>query len=325
MDKTLIGGIIVKKTVFLMLFIGLSLLLVPVNVYSYGTRAIGMGMAYYALSDTANAVFFNPAGLSRFTKGDREVSAMIKINDRELESLDSIAVTGQVTREEQRIKFSISEYLRQDFKPALHEEKLYLNYAIGGLFYRVDTFDEYYKMNSGYIAVGRKIMSEPKLAAGLKLLSSTHDTKGGVHGTELTLGIGLLYDFNKMITIGLVADDVLKNGPFIAPIILNLGILIKLNDSTRIELDGYNLTSENFSWRWRGEEGAEFRIGFEKSFINDTLVVRFGSKNGNLNMGFGVQVTPNFRMDYAMNYDNKSDTLYNPLEYQHFVSANITF
>ncbi|MCK5687325.1 hypothetical protein KAJ27_24530 [bacterium] len=308
----------------ILLLLLLMALICSNTAYAYGPRAVGMGMAYYALSDDANAIFFNPAGLTQLTKDEKFAEVMLKVNDRDLESLDTIAVTGQVFREEEKVKFSISEYLRQDFRPELHEKKLYFNYALGALFYRVSTIDDYYKMSNGYLTIARPILDEPRLSAGVTLISSSHDTHDQ-HGSMITMTIGLMYEFNKMINIGLVFEDIVKNGPYKSPIIANIGVLIKLTESTKITVDGYNLTSEDYSWRWRSNRGAEFRLGFEKSFINDTLAIRFGTKNGNLDMGLGVQITPTFRIDYAMNYDNKADILYNPLEYQHFIAAKVKF
>lgn len=295
-----------------------------VPAIGYGARAVGMGMAFLALSDDSNAIFFNPAGLSQFKAGDREVSVMIKANDRTIESLDSIAATGQVMREEKKLKFSIQEYLRQDFKPRLHEEKLYFNYGLGAQFLKVDDLQDYFEQNNLIFAAAREIESVPRLSVGAKLLHSENKTKI-LNGTVTSFSLGALYEFNDKINIALTVDDLFTSGPFIAPTLINMGVLLKISDTTRLALDGNNLTSEDLSWRWRNDKGAEFRIGLEKTFVNDTLAVRFGSMNGNLNLGFGVQITPNFRVDYGFNNDNKTGIQTNPLEQQHFVSGDIKF
>ncbi len=302
----------------------LGLLCSAGSTLAYGGRPVGIGMAYTAVSDDSSGVFFNPAGLSKIPSGDRFVSVMIKANDRDKENIDSISFSGQAVRDERRIKYSIEEYLAQDFKPPIHEEKLYFNYALGGIFAETDTLDDYYNSESLYFGVGRKILSEPRLSVGAKLISSNHSTRQQ-HGTVLSLGLGLLYEFNDVVDIGMTVDDVFVDGPFIAPVMLNLGVLIKVTDSTRIMVDGYNLTSENTSWRWRGDGGAEFRAGLEKAFLNDTFVARLGTKNGNLNMGFAAELTPQFMIEYAFNYDNKSGVLAEPQEQQHFVSARIKY
>lgn len=291
---------------------------------SYGARSVGMGMAFIALADDANAIFFNPAGLAQFKAGDRETSVMVKANDRTIESYDTFAVTGQVMREEKKLKFSIEEYLRQDFKPKLHESKLYFNYAIGAEFLKVDDLQDYFEQTSIHFGIGRNVESVPRLSVGAKFIASSNETKS-MSGDMFTCSLGALYEFNNKINIGLVLDDVFADGPYISPVLINMGLLLKISDTTKLAIDGYNLTSEDISWRWRNDKGAEFRAGLEKSFVNDTLAVRFGTMNGNLNLGFGVQITPTFRIDYGYNNDNKEGIQTNPLEQQHFMSADIKF
>jgi hypothetical protein len=293
-------------------------------IFSYGARSVGMGMAFIALADDANAIFFNPAGLAQFKAGDRETSVMIKANDRTIESYDTLAVTGQVMREEKKLKFSIEEYLRQDFKPKLHESKLYFNYAVGAEFLKVDNLLDYYEQTSVHFGIGREVESVPRLSVGAKFMASSNETKT-MSGDMFTFSMGALYEFNNKINIGLVLDDLFSDGPYISPVLINLGLLLKISDTTKLAIDGYNLTSEDVSWRWRNDKGAEFRAGLEKSFVNDTLAVRFGTMNGNLNLGFGVQITPTFRIDYGYNNDNKKGVQTNPLEQQHFMSADIKF
>ena len=319
--------IVMRRGLFVYLVAGLMVLGMlgsTSQVQAYGGRPVGIGMAYTAISDDASGVFFNPAGLAKIGAGDRFVSIMIKANDRDKETLDSIAFSGQAVRNEQRVKYSIEEYLAQDFKPPIHEEKLYFNYALGGIFATTDTLDDYYKSESVYFAAGRKILSEPKLSVGGKIIGSTHDTRDQ-HGSMSTLGLGLLYEFNNVVDIGMTVDDVFSDGPFVSPIILNLGVLLNVTEATRIAVDGYNLTSEKESWRWRGKGGAEFRAGLEKTFLNETFVARIGSMNGNLNLGFAAEVTPQFMIEYAFNYDNKSGVLAEPQDQQHFMSARIKF
>lgn len=292
--------------------------------FGFGARSVGMGLAFIALSDDADAVFFNPAGLAQFKAGDREVSVMLKGNDRTIESFDTLAVTGQVMREEKRLKFSIQEYLRQDFRPKLHEEKLYFNYGIGAQFLKVDDLQDYFEQTNLVFAGAREIESVPRLSIGAKVLYSTNKTKT-LNGDMTTFGLGALYEFNDKINIGLVFEDLFSSGPFAAPTLINLGLLLKITENTRLAIDGYNLTSEDVSWRWRNDAGAEFRVGMEKTFVNDTLAIRFGTMNGNLNLGFGIQITPTFRIDYGFNNDNKTGIQTNPLEQQHFISADIKF
>jgi phosphoribosylformimino-5-aminoimidazole carboxamide ribotide isomerase len=76
------------------LFILLVFLFSSGALYSYGTRAIGMGMAYYALSDDSDGVFFNPAGLVNILPDKSQASVMVKVNDRDLETLDLIFSSG---------------------------------------------------------------------------------------------------------------------------------------------------------------------------------------------------------------------------------------
>ena len=57
----------------------------------------------------------------------------------------------------------------------------------------------------------------------------------------------------------------------------------------------------------------------EKRFIDNDLTVRLGSKNGNMNMGFGMQLTENFKVDYAYMADYDSDIQ------EHFMGGQLRF
>jgi len=103
-----------------------------------GTRALGMGEAYVAISDGADGVFWNPAGLAFMQDDKRYVDVMIKANERDESTYDSMALAGPVYTEAKKAEFSIQDYLESNLKAPVFSKKLNYHYGVGAIF--IDTY-----------------------------------------------------------------------------------------------------------------------------------------------------------------------------------------
>lgn len=291
----------------------------------YGVRAIGMGEAYSAISDDSVGVFYNPAGLGKIRAGVREGSVMLKANLRDELEYDGAAFTAQSTEMEQNVRFTISEYLERRLKPPVNEATVAYNFGVGVLF----TSDKNgFEKSDFRIGVARKVhlFGQPDAAVltGVKLgftsYSNYVDPDSGklMDFNENTLGFGAIYEFSEFLDIGLTIDNVIEDSEYDLPAVFTLGLAMHLDETTILSVDGYNIINSKKVVGATGDE-SEFRVGLEKTFVENNLTFRFGSKDGNFNMGFSMSVTPNFRIDYAYMGDYDVD------EDQHFVGGSMMF
>jgi len=287
-------------------------------------RAIGMGEAFIAVSDDSSAVFWNPAGLSQIPSGKRYGEFMVKANLRNELSYDAMSFSGQSYENDSDVDFTIGDFLENRMKTPKGEKKVNYNYAFGVI--GVDGKDNYQNTNIMFAAskaVDAKFSNkQAKLAGGIKLRYSDYsnyiDNKQIKSFHETTLGIGAIYTYSDFLNIGLTVDNVFDDSPYEVPTIVSLGFAFKIDPTTTVAADGFNLVDAK-SLDNTNQDDTEFRIGVEKSFLNDDLTLRFGSKNGNLNLGFEMRVTENFNINYAYMGDYDSDVN------QHFVGGKITF
>jgi len=281
-----------------------------------GTRPIAMGEAYVALSDDASGFFWNPAGLAFLKQGKRIAEIMVKGNDRNTTTYDSMAMTGSVYSEAKKAEFSIQQYLESNLKAPVYDKQLNYNYGVGGIF-----TNQYggVRINNFVFAVGKKIDKIKGLATGTKVRVINYtdymNPQNQLEGfTEFSAGVGAIYEVNKYLKTGLNIDNILKNSRYDLPPCVTVGMAINIAEGTVIAMDGYNLVdSKNILGK------TEFRAGVEKAFMDNAFTIRLGTKNGNLNLGFGMQFTPEFHFDYAFMGDYDTDTQ------QHFISGNIRF
>lgn len=281
-----------------------------------GTRALGMGEAFVALSDDASGGFWNPAGLAFMTDEKRHVDLMIKANEREEATYDSISIAGPVYTETKKADFSIQDYLESNLKAPVYGRRLNYHYGVGGIF-----IDQYggAEIHNYFFSVGKKIDNIKGLSIGTKLRVSDYknylnDQNQAEDFMETALGTGAIYEVNKYLRIGMMVDNLLKDSLYNLPPVVTFGMAIFLGEGTTLALDGFNLVDD------KHEVGdAEFRAGIEKKFLDDAFAIRMGTKNGNLNLGFEIQFTPEFHVGYAFMGDYDTDIQ------QHFVSGNVRF
>ncbi|MGM0606872.1 MAG: hypothetical protein ACQESP_00505 [Candidatus Muiribacteriota bacterium] len=290
----------------------------------FGVRPIGLGEAYVAVSDDAAGVFYNPAGLAKIPSGVREGNFMIKANLRNDLAYDGAAFTSQSLDNDREVRFTISEYLERRLQPPVNEKTVAYNFGIGMLF---SADGNNFEKDSFRLGVARKmhLFGQPGAAVltGVKLGFDNYtnylDSEGKLKDfSETTMGFGAIYEFSEFLDIGLTIDNLFKDSPYDLPTVFSLGVSMHIDETTFVALDGYNIISSSEVEGAEGDE-AEFRIGLEKKFIENNLTFRFGSKNANFNMGFSMNVTPNFRMDYAYMGDYDSDVD------QHFIGGSMLF
>ena len=89
---------------------------------------------------------------------------------------------------------------------------------------------------------------------------------------------------------------------------------LKVTEGTTVSADVYNIADS------KDAVERQFRIGVEKKFTENDLTLRMGSHNGTLTLGFGMNLLPNVRVDYA--YYDGADDADNP---EHYVGAHMTF
>jgi len=288
------------------------------------TRAIGMGEAFIAVSDDSSAVFWNPAGLAQIPSGKRYGEFMVKANLRNDLAYDSLSFSGQSYENNSDVDFTIGDFLENKMQTPKGERKVNYNYAFGVI--GVDGKDNYQNTNimfaasKAFDALFSK--KQAKLSGGIKLRYSDYsnyiDNSQLKSFHEATLGIGAIYSYSDFLNIGLTIDNIFDDSPYGVPTITSLGFAFKIDPTTTVAADGYNLVDAK-SLDNSNQDDTEFRIGVEKTFLNDDLTLRFGSKNGNLNLGFEMRVTQNFDISYA--YMGDYDSVVN----QHFVGGKITF
>jgi hypothetical protein len=280
-------------------------------------RSLGMGNAYYAISNDASAIFYNPAGLDFFIHGQREGIISIKANERDKSYQDIFAFTGQVMRKKEGIKFSIKDYLENKLRKEIKDEELNYNYGIGLMF----SENSFRKIDTLNFVAGKTIDEIPDLKLGVRLqldkIKSKSTQISESDHNEFSIDIGAIYKFNDYLDVALMIDNLITQGADskYLPTIITSGFAIHLRDDLVIGLDGYNLFDSASSPNVK----TEFRLGLEKIIVEDNLTLRIGSRNGNINLGFGLKLTTTFNMDYGY-MGNQNDK-----EHTHMISCKLRF
>ncbi len=319
-------------------------------VHAQSARARGMGGAFLGISDDESAIYFNPAGLSQIQ--GREASLQTKVNDRDLFEWSSAAFTGHIYEDNPKEQFSITDYLEHNVleEPLPRRPKYSYGFGythdyrslefgklVGGSFLGTQREIQEFQLAFGTrFPIARRMLAREQLYGGINLKAMNVDrwvrslgthTKRDVWG----MGVGLMYHYNDRITGGLTVDNVIErvegSGATRDGVALNLGTAYRLTKGTLISADATNILSSP-----RAPQ-QQYRVGIEKKFIENDLTLRMGSWNGTLTMGFGMQVLPNFRFDYAYyagdvnpvdgTYD--STTHNGSLIREHYIAGHLTF
>lgn len=304
----------IRLTAMIISMLLLCAVATPVSAQS--ARARGMGGAFLGVSDDESAAYYNPAGLSQIQ--GREASIQMKVNERDDFNWNSLAFTGHIYEDDPKDTFSITDYLEHNVleEPVARRPKYSYGIAysqdnrdvgfgaqVGGEFLGVKRKVEDLQMGFGTrFPIARRMLAREQLYGGIKLRATSADRwikKLGTHAKRDTqsMGMGLMYHYNDRITGGLTVDNLVERvdgaGDERDGVSLNMGGAMTLTKGTVVSADLTNITNSD-----RMNE-QQLRVGVEKKFIENDLAIRVGSWNGTLTMGFGMQLLPNMRIDYA--------------------------
>jgi hypothetical protein len=248
-------------------------------------RAAGMGNAYVAVSDNANATYYNPAGLSLIE--GREITSMVT---------DMFDIKYHNICYAQKIKnngFGINMLFAESDKIEARDENMNL----------IGTFK--YSASALYLSWGRVINENLNTGISLKYIKQKiYDTNGDGLGFDL----GFLYKYNNNLKIGLNLQDItetqlnwdksekIKNSEGAKdkiPLNIKFGIVYKIqNPKLKIENLLFVLDMEK-----QKDMDSIYHLGCEY-LINENIALRIGSDDGYFTGGFGIKFKQ-FQLDYS--------------------------
>ncbi len=311
-----------------------------------GSRTRAMGGAFIGLADDENAVFTNPAGLSQLTKTHYHLNALM--NNRDEFKNDSFAFASQIYEAQERKRFSIEEYLENEFQfsKAVEKESRY-NFAVA--WEKDDKSVEFVRKilqdKNGASQLGSPVAApierdRVSLAFATKFpmapnLFKKNEVYGGLHFnyenverklTRLSrsstkevfnVGISTLVKTPHNFSLGMVLDAVVSEkvtgtpGSTGSSADLSIGGSYRLDKDSVITADVTNVLGAD-----RAPE-TQFRAGFERELIEDELALRLGSWDGTFTMGFGLKLFEEMKVDYSF---FNGDVLK-----EHYLSTSIPF
>lgn len=303
------------------------------DVSAQSARSRGMGGAFIGLSDDESATYYNPAGLSQIQ--GREASLQVKVNERDIFDWNSVAFTGHIYEDHVEDKFSITDYLEHNIleEPLPRRPK----YSYGVSYTEDSRSEEFGQLVGGeYLGVrrdvkdlqlafgtrfpiARRMLAREQLYGGIKFRIMTVDRyikslRQHVKKDSQSMGIGLMYHYNDRVTGGLTVDNLVENIDGTGErngVSLNLGAAVEITKGTTISADAVNITNSDRT------TDQQYKLGVEKKFIENDFTMRMGTLNGTLTLGFGMNILPHVRMDYAY-YDGE-------VIREHYVGAHVTF
>jgi hypothetical protein len=320
------------KAGLLLLFI-LCFVVSATTVSAQSARSRGMGGAFIGLSDDESATFYNPAGLSQIQ--GREASIQAKVNERDIFDYNSIAFTGHIYEDHVEDKFSITDYLEHNIleEPVPRRPK----YSYGVSYTEDHRSEEFGQLVGGrYLGVqrdvkdlqlafgtrfpiARRMLAREQLYGGIKfrIMNVDRYIKSLQQHTKRdtqSMGAGLMYHYNDRVTGGLTVENIIENVDGDGDrngVSLNMGAAVEITKGTIISADAINITNTDQAIE------QQYRLGVEKKFIENDLTMRMGTHNGTLTLGFGMNLLPHVRVDYAY-YEGE-------VIREHYVGAHLTF
>lgn len=282
---------------------------IPINLfcafedYGWGTRSMGLGGAYVALSDDSSGVFHNPAGIS--TMKNAEVSFMYAglLTGLDMESL-GIMQTGGVYHF-QKIGSTAVNWSRFKASNLYTEDTVVLTYAnnINQLIHTMD--DNIYiganiKMFHSHYQLYEGIQDDPVFANGDTQNAFGIDlgclVKFDSHNADDYNSLGIsVFNINQP-DIGLKQRDVIPlqiKGGFSYPLSVrnNFFKSIHVNRSiTLISISYININDVNVHFGW------------ENWFFKDLLSFRMGGNLNELGGGMGLKYSLKKPFEIHFNY-----------------------
>jgi len=265
-----------------------------------GARALGMGMAYVAVCDDANALYWNPAGLGL---------------------LEGRQITSMTTKQ-----FEV------DYTNIVYAQP-FMGGGIGISFLRADvggmevygddptqpssgTFK--YTADAFTISCGREIREKVMVGVSLKYIhQKLYDTSGKGWGMDL----GILCNLNDNLSLGLNLQDITgtkikwdtsskvsgsEGAEDKIPLNMKVGVAYKIEvGGQKKDVRGKNLTLA-VDMDKQKDRDVIYHLGMEY-LVNENIALRVGVDEDKLAAGVGVSLN-NWQIDYSYNEHKLGDT-----------------
>ncbi|MFA5780107.1 MAG: PorV/PorQ family protein [Elusimicrobiota bacterium] len=248
-------------------------------------RAISMGGAYVGVADDANAISYNPAGLSQLNRNEIVAQHTEWISDIKHDFL-----AGAFPLRNSTVGFSVV-YLSQGKIEGRDENRN-----------ATDSFSAYDVATT--ISYSKKINEKVKLGTNLKIIQQKIETE---HATGVAIDIGTLYNTGiKNLTAGLSFQNLGPKMTFISegynlPFTATLGAGYNIKNAITVALDIKqkiydNKTEISFGTEYTPITPLALRVGYLKS-LNPEDVSKISEFKG-IGGGLGLKIL-NFSTDYA--------------------------
>lgn len=314
--------------------------------WALGARVRAMGGAFIGLADDENAIFNNVAGLSQLEDTRYHLDSLL--NSRDQYRNDSFAYASQIYERTPQKRFSIEDYLENEFQfnRVTKKESRY-NYGISiNKDYKSSSFVQ--KMmqdrqsdvqlrqqvasDTDTTTLNLGIASKFPMMPGLfqknevfggmvlKYVQSKRDLvsfEQSISKDVLNMGVSCLVKTPQNLNFGLVLDAIVSEKVSASENTkgssanLSLGMSYLLDRNSRVSMDLTNVLNAERA------PDSQLRLGFERELIKDELALRLGSWDGTMTLGFGVKLYENMKIDYA--YFN-GDVLK-----EHYISTRLPF
>jgi hypothetical protein len=276
---------------------------------SIGTRPLGLGGAFVAVADDANAAQDNPAGMAFFDK---------------LQRMATLTHTNL---------FSVG-FLSRDFIAYAQGDSGFGAFGLSWNRFTADLDPEQW-VEDAIVYSGAKMLSQgdgyPKISVGWQAkymrvdsgLSDSIDglTVGGGTATGYGAGLGLMIKLRPSLSLGLMAQDLYSSLSWatgtleIIPTVGRAGLAYRLTDSTLFsaELRGTQ-TGEGFS-------PSSWHLGAENWFFDGKQLMFNAIRNVGIRGGYSVDLANSDQGQFSLGGSAKSDQWQLDYTYQAGLSA----
>ncbi len=289
------------------------------DISGWGARPTGMGGAFTAVSDDANAIFWNPAGIARMKYGEAtfiHYKPYSFLNLKRWDDEKDEYVKAKLGMNYLAAAYPMGEagsvglgWANFSGKALYYENAISLNYArqvIGSgaveerrRYSRGKQMDVFAGLGFKYVNHGygmdERTLKDPVFVNGLSTSTSV---------SGLTMEIGCIAVIEEDISIGLAVKNIIP---------VNLGLMDKELLLPEIRLGGAYEVYDNITpaldilYRFGVPEAQRFNIslGCEAWFLYRTIGVRAGVNLDELGMGFSfrkLQEVTGVQADYSFNF-----------------------